>query len=289
MRNLRRRAVAAAIAVAGLLALPTTMADAAGKPANDLPGGAKVIGSLPFSDTSNTSNATTDQLEVNLNAQCGAPAVRKGVWYKAQVPAAGTEVRASAEGSSYSVGLMAVIKTGGNWQVINCAPFVLIGDVAMSVPAGTTVFILAFDDTPGSQGGTLKFNVRTATPAPTVQVTIKDKGRLKANGSVKVSGTASCQGTDAILIEVDANLSQAIPGGTVFGSQFLDLTVACGDTPINWTFDVPAFFVDPTDPNAPPPRLRFVKGPAEADVFAVAVNPDLAGFAEQHATITVVK
>ena len=289
MSKLRLLVTAGAIGLVGFLAVPMATAGAIAKPINDLPSGAKAIGPLPYSDTSNTSNATTDPLEVSLNNQCGAPAVRKGVWYKAQVPPAGTVVRASAEGSSYSVGLMAVIRSGGRWQVINCAPYVLIGDVAMSVPSGTTVFILAFDDTQGSQGGTLKFNVRRAVPAPTVQVSIKPRARLRTNGNVNLSGTASCRGRKSVLIDVFAGIRQTVPGGTAEGFQFLSLTVACGNTPINWTFDV-APFVIPNDPNAPPPRHpRFVLGAADANVSADAQGPDLGNSAQLSTTITVVK
>jgi len=289
MSRLRLLITAGAFGLVGFLAVPMATAGAAAKPVNDLPGGAKVIGPLPYNDTSNTSNATTDRLEVDLNQQCGAPAVRKGVWYKATVGPAGTVVRASAEGSSYSVGLMAVIRRGTGWQVLNCAPYVLIGDVAMSVPPGTTVYILAFDDTAGSQGGTLKFNVRPAVPAPTVQVSIKPKARLRTNGNVNLSGTASCRGRHALLVQVEADLQQAVPGGTAFGFQSLFLTVACGNTPINWTFDVQPFVI-PNDPNAPPPRHpRFVLGAANVNVFAAAAGPDQSNSAQLSTTITVVK
>jgi hypothetical protein len=294
MRAIRWMVAFVAAGLMGLVALPALTAEAATKPPNDLPAGAKTIGALPYNDTLNTTNATTDQLEVSLNDQCGAPAVQKGVWYKTTVPSqkanGGTAYRVSGEGSSYSVGLMVVVKDNGNWVVLNCGPFVLIGDIAMQRPAGSTVFILAFDYTPGSQGGTLRFNVRKALPIPTVNLHVDDKGTLRSDGSIRLHGTASCSGPQSVLLEITANVTQERKIGTVFGGFFMDLTVKCSNTPINWVADAQAFFIQPPDPNTPPPPVaRFVDAPAQVDASAFAANPDQSGFVEVVKTVTVVK
>ncbi len=289
MRAIRFLFAAGVIGMAGFLAAPA--AGATTKPPNDLPAGAKVIGSLPFHDTENTSNATTDRLEVNLNQQCGAPVVHKGVWYKITVPASGPGVRVSAEGSSYSVGLMAVVKQSGSWAVLNCGPlFIYLGDGSTVVPPGGTMYILAFDDTPGSQGGTLRLSARAALPVPAVSVSINGKGVLQKGGSVRVRGTASCRGRESMLISVSVELNQVRKAGTLLGFQGLSLAVKCGNTPINWVFDVVPEVILPPDPTQPPlPPVPFVTGSARADVSAASVNADHFNFAEVHATIQVVR
>jgi hypothetical protein len=277
----------------GALALPALTAEAATKPPNDLPGGAKTIGALPYNDTMNTAGATTDQLEANLGQQCPFGVVQKGVWYKATVPApnSGTNYRISGEGSSYSVGLMIVAKDNGNWVVLACAGSLLIGDIGSQLPAGSTVFILAFDSTPGSQGGTLRFNVRKALPAPTANLHVDDQGGLRPDGSIRLHGTASCKGPQALLLEVFAEVTQQRKIGTVDGGFSIGLTVKCSDTPINWTADAQPFFILPPDPNTPPPPVaRFVDAPAHVEAHAFAANPDQQfAFADVAKTITVVK
>src|SRR5438874_12383559 len=64
--------VAAAGTAAITLAAPTAAFAAA--PSNDTIGGATVIAAVPFSETIDTSQATTDAEDSAINAQCGAPA-----------------------------------------------------------------------------------------------------------------------------------------------------------------------------------------------------------------------
>src|SRR5262245_61371329 len=50
-------------------------------PTNDAFGGAVTIGSVPFTTTLDTSEATTDADDTNANANCGAPTTDASVWY----------------------------------------------------------------------------------------------------------------------------------------------------------------------------------------------------------------
>ena len=68
---------------------------AAAPPSNDTVAGATPIGGLPFFDEVDTSEATTDQAELDAIAPCaGVPAVERAVWYVAQVT---TDARCSTD------------------------------------------------------------------------------------------------------------------------------------------------------------------------------------------------
>ena len=49
----------------------------------------RIIGSVPFSQTLDTSQATTDADEAQLNALCGAPRTDASVWYQVTATASG--------------------------------------------------------------------------------------------------------------------------------------------------------------------------------------------------------
>ena len=161
MHRIRATLTAGMLAAIAVLALPAMSASAASAPPNDNPGGAKVIGSLPYSAQQNTGAATTSDLERRLNDQCFAPAVGKGVWYK--YTAGGTfSLKLSGEGSSYSVGLLVTQGPPANGAVVGCSAFTTFLDVTK----GTTYWILVFDFTPGSAGGTLRLSASKAAAAP---------------------------------------------------------------------------------------------------------------------------
>lgn len=53
---------------------------AAAPPTNDTFAGSVVIGAVPFSATVDTTEATTDAIDTQANAGCGAPATDASVW-----------------------------------------------------------------------------------------------------------------------------------------------------------------------------------------------------------------
>src|SRR5438132_5231589 len=59
-----------------------TATSAFAQPANDDPGGAISITTVPSTITQNTTDATTSADETALNAFCGAPTLAQGVWYQ---------------------------------------------------------------------------------------------------------------------------------------------------------------------------------------------------------------
>ena len=273
---------------AGAIALGSlpSAAGAATNPPNDQPQNATVISSLPFSQTLNTSAAVTDDVERKAMATCSFPgsAVRKGVWYRF-TPAKDMAVRFSAEGSSYSASVAVFTGFAPNFQPVIGPeqPFCFAGpSLLVNLKGGTRYSILAFDGVAGSAGGTLRFSARTAIPAPTVDVNAQAKGILKAGGVVRLRGTASCRGKDAVLLNVSGALSQARGAGQAFGFFDFFLSVRCGNTPISWQADVipQPFFPEPPpgeDPVEQPP-VPFAVGSASLDLSAFASGPDGFGF-----------
>jgi hypothetical protein len=83
MGKIRSASVIAAFVLAGIaVGAPV----AAAPPPNDTAAGATPITALPFFDAVDTSEATTDQAELDAIAPClGVPAVERAVWYVAQV------------------------------------------------------------------------------------------------------------------------------------------------------------------------------------------------------------
>ena len=70
---MKRVGVFVSLLIAWSLAFAVPVLAAA--PSNDTFGGATVIGSLPFTDTLDTTEATTDATDQEANADCGAPAM----------------------------------------------------------------------------------------------------------------------------------------------------------------------------------------------------------------------
>ena len=156
--------------IAGLAAAGPVLAAA---PSNDTYAGRQVI-SVGFSDTVDTTQATTDSDDVDINAQCGAPATDASVWYSL-TPSADMGVVVDVSGSSYSAGAIVATGSPGSFSVENCAP----GAVAFSASSGVTYTILVFDDQQdgAGNGGTLAINVAEAPPPPEVALTVNLRGR----------------------------------------------------------------------------------------------------------------
>src|ERR1044071_7603500 len=108
------------------------------------PGNDTFVGATPaaigFSESLDTSEATTDGDDAQLNASCGAPATDASVWYSITGTDSGVVVDVSS--SSYSAGVLVGIGTEGNLSTVACGP----GAVSFFAAAGTTYYVLAIDD-----------------------------------------------------------------------------------------------------------------------------------------------
>jgi hypothetical protein len=221
-------ATVAVITAAGLLYSGSTAWAAV--PTNDTVAGATPISALPFTATLDTTQATTDAGDASLNANCGAPATEASVWYTYTAPADGAVVIDVSQ-SSYSAGIIVATGTPGSLSLDNCGP----GAVAEAVTAGETIYIMAFDDTPGSgNGGTLQISVDTAPPPPDLSVTVDPVGSFNSHtGVATISGSVTCTGGDFVDLETD--LRQKV--GRVAITGFAIAELPCGGT-YPWSIDV---------------------------------------------------
>ena len=150
----------------------------AAPPSNDTYASAIAITTIPFSDTVDTTEATTDGLDEELNAQCGAPATDASVWYTLTAPA-DTQILVDASGSDYSTGVLVATGSPGGFEVIACGPQA----VSFSAAAGVSYTLLIFDaqEDGGGNGGNLQLVVGEAPPPPEVDVAV-DAGELRSQG-----------------------------------------------------------------------------------------------------------
>jgi len=264
MRVLRPFLAAAVTAAALLGAAVPAMAAA---PANDTVDGATVISALPFTDTADTTEATTDATDAALNAGCGAPATEASVWY-AFTPATDGAVIVDVSQSSYSAGVLLATGSPGNLQLVNCGPLAVIQQTF----AGQTLYIMAIDDTPGAgNGGTLKISVTEAPPPPQLALTVDPIGHFDARtGAATLTGTVSCSGGD--FVDIQSQLSQNVGRFTIRGIGFQEL--GCNGTQ-RWSATI---FPD---------NGKFAGGKAASFTFSFACGPVFCSdtFVEQKVTL----
>ena len=243
---------------------------AAPPPGNDKYAGRIAIGSLPFSDTVDTTKAGTDANDEEVNAQCGAPATDASVWYELTAPSDGV-VLIDVFASTYSAGVIVATGSPGSFSVLACGP----GAVAFGTVTGETYAILAFDDQlDGSgNGGTLQIVVDQAPPPPEVEVTVNPVGTFNSStGSATISGTVTCTG-DADFTFIDVEVRQRV--GRLVISGFGSTEFACDGTAHSWSVEV---F---------PSNGLFKGGQTVTVTFAVACGIFECGFDEQQTKVTL--
>jgi hypothetical protein len=87
-----------------------------------------------------TTEATTDSDDAQLNTNCGAPATDASVWYALE--GSDTPVVVDVSQSNYSAGVLVGVGSQGDLRIVTCGP----GTVAFFAFAGTTYYVLAIDD-----------------------------------------------------------------------------------------------------------------------------------------------
>jgi hypothetical protein len=133
---------------------------AASPPPNDLIGGATVVSTLPFSDTVDTTAATTDANDTQVNQSCGAPATNNSVWYTFTAGPSDTLLAVDTTGSTFSSGVIIATGTPGALTTRACGPTT----AKLAVASGTTYYIMVFDDS--GSGGTLHISMHGPGPVP---------------------------------------------------------------------------------------------------------------------------
>lgn len=229
MRSARLAVVTTAALLVAMALAPVALAAA---PANDLFANATVA-SIGFSESVDTTEATTDADDAQLNANCGAPATDASVWYA--IVGTDQNVLVDVSGSDYSAGILVGTGTQGNLSIENCGP----GAVAFFAASGTTYYVLAIDDQTsgdGLNGGNLSIAF-SATVSPSVSLTVDRYGTVNAKtGVATISGSYACENGDFIDVFVDA--SQSVGRFIVRGfGEFFDVGT-CDGTSRRWSAQV---------------------------------------------------
>jgi hypothetical protein len=211
----------------------------AAAPGNDAYAGRIAVGALPYSNSQDTTGATTDADDVEANAVCFAPATDASVWYEVAA-GADSSIIVDVSASDYSAGVIVVSGSPGSFLVEACAQ----GMVSFGATSGVTYGILVFDDQldGAGTGGTLEITISAAPPPPTVDIAVNPIGQFnKLTGSATVSGTLSCTG-NATDLALSVSLTQSVGRFTVtgFGSLFFDAPV-CDGTAQPWSVEVFGF------------------------------------------------
>jgi hypothetical protein len=264
MKHLRRAAVAALVLATLVTSAGTALAVA---PGNDVYGGRTVVGAIPFTDSMDTTQATTDSNDSNLNAECGAPATDASVWYEVTAVADGG-LAADVSSSTYSAGVIVATGSPGNWSLVTCGPEA----VGWTATAGTTYAILVFDDQGDGvgNGGTLNLTIDVIPPPPTVDITVNPFAAFNSDtGSATVSGTLVCTGAEFAGLET--SLSQRVGRFTIHG--FGSSGAVCDGTMQTWTAEVL------------PENGKFAGGKAATVTFAFACGAFDCGISFEEHTV----
>jgi Family of unknown function (DUF6299) len=195
-------------------------------PPNDTFEQATVILSQPFSQTLDTSQATTDSTDAEALAACGLSVpVAATVWYR-YTPSADQSLLISTSGSSYATGVAVLTGPPGNLFAVTCFP--VLG--TFSATAGRTYHI-GLADVSGGSGGTLNVSI----DAPGVELTIDRFGRFNAETGVgAVTGRLTCPSGSSGTVSL--SLSQRRGRRTASGFGFTDVT--CNGAAQQWSVSV---------------------------------------------------
>lgn len=230
MRRLQRAWIPVAVAAA---CIPISAGPAsAAPPSNDTIAGATAA-TTGFSEVLDTSEATTDADDSQLNGSCGAPATDASVWY-AFTAATDGGIVVDVSASSYTAGVLVGTGTPGRLSTVACGP----GTVGFFAAAGATYYVLAIDDQfdGGGNGGSLSISFGEAPPPPTVEITVDPVGYVTKAGTAILSGRLTC--TNAGFVDVFGDLTQPVGRFEITG-YFRFLTGGpCDGTAQPWSSEV---------------------------------------------------
>jgi hypothetical protein len=252
----KRTLRAAVLLIGAIMAVPASSAVAA-PPPNDSVTGATVIGSLPFTDTVDTTEATFDADDASLGPVCGVDPTftsSNSVWY-AYTPSTDQTVAVDTSGSSYSVAGAIVTGAPGAFESVLGGCF--LGSTTVQLSANTTYYIDLLESPAGS-GGTLQVSVSELI-VPGVKLVVDATGRFSKSGAATITGTATCSaGANAYLF---ANLTQPVGRiATITGFSDMVLDVPCDGTAQQWSITIT------------PSSGLFKGGKATAHVFVSACD-----------------
>lgn len=240
----------AATIVVGFTAAPASAAP----PINDTVDNAIPV-TVGFSDTVNTTDATTDAVDAQLNETCGAPATDASVWYLLE-PTTDVTVIIDVSRSDYSAGVAVGVGTPGSLTTVSCGP----GTILLEAAAGETYYVLAFDDQfdGGGNGGRLHIAF-IETESPTVTLAVSRRAFLDSQGNAVVHGTYRCENGNGVQISGEVFQAQGLRGARG-NFAFVDLGT-CDGTRQQWEATARTFGANFRVGNALVTSFGFACGP----------------------------
>ncbi len=229
---MKRFGFIASLFMAGSLAFAAPVLAAA--PTNDTYADRTVIGSLPFADSVDTTEATTDADDTVPG--CVPPAADASVWYELTATSDAT-IEINTKASTYSAGITVATGSPGNFSLVTCGPTSLTFEASAGIPYAILVFDHQADG--GGNGGTLEITVEEVAPpppAPVVDVTVNPVGSFNAKtGSATITGTVTCIGL-ADGANIDVQLRQTVGRFVITG--FGSVQSPCDGTVRSWSAEV---------------------------------------------------
>ena len=204
-------------------------------PSNDTFTGATVV-SNGFSETLDTTEATTDSDDAQLNSLCNigpAPTTNNSVWY-AYTPTIDTTVVVSANGSTFFSGVLIGTGSQGNLSNVACGPF----NVSFFAQADTTYYILAMDYNFGN-GGILNISFNEVQATTLDDFTVNKFGSVNPKtGVATISGSYTCSHGD--FLSGGGSATQKVGNGrnaTIQGQYGFFDSGTCDGLPHPWSAD----------------------------------------------------
>ena len=228
-----KKSLAMLVGILMILSLAVAGPVAAAAPTNDVYAGREPI-ALGDVVTADTSEATTDADDEELNIPCGAPAMDASVWYEFTAAADGWVVLDVSQ-SDYSAWVFVALGSPGSFEVLACGP----GATIFEATAGETYAVLAMDDQSdgGGNGGSLQLEVAAAPPPPEVSITLNATGRFNKDGSATISGTVTCSEAPVDFTYIDIFVQQSVGRVRINGYGFIE-GFTCDGTTQPWSADV---------------------------------------------------
>lgn len=209
------------------LAVPTSAV--AAPPSNDDLQDATPITAVPFNDSVNITDATTDA-NAPLNNVC---ADARSVWYRFS-PATTQRVLLTTLNSDYDTVLSLYRRTStGELQLVDCdddSGVGLTSALVRQVDAGARYVVMVADLSDGTSSATLHFQMK---PAITGEVQMNDRGGVdRIGGGARLFGTVTCSRPG--LLFVSAELRQRVGDAAAAHGSASSRGIDCGRQETTW-------------------------------------------------------
>lgn len=266
-RSTRRLALIIGVCLLAVSAAPVLAA----APDNDDIGSPIVVSAIPFTNTQDTTEATTGPTDPDCDG------TGPTVWYEF-TPTEDGRLEANTFGSDYDTTLYVGRPDGaGGIDLIDCNDDA--GDGVQSRlrfdgREGET-YLLMVGSFGGGPAGELVFNLDLAPPVVPVELTISvdPAGQFDRQGVATISGTITCSGAE--YVDLSAELRQQVGRFSVIGYGFA--SVGCASAGAPWQMQIQGI------------TGKYAGGRATASVFAEACGLDDCAFEAVEASVRLRK